>query len=61
VIRSFGSKETEQLFHYRSTPAFRAFERVALRKLLQIHAATPLQDLVSPPGNHLEALEHFHK
>jgi len=35
---------------------FRAFERVALRKLLQLHAATELHVLASPPGNQLEAL-----
>jgi toxin HigB-1 len=56
VIRSFRSKETEDLFHYHRSKRFGAFERVALRKLLQIHAATELKVLASPPGNHLEAL-----
>jgi proteic killer suppression protein len=56
VIRSFRSKETEELFHYRHSRRFQAFERVALRKLLQLHAATELNVLASPPGNHLEAL-----
>ncbi len=56
MIRSFRSKETEELFHYHHTQRFRAFERVALRKLLQLHAATDLRVLASPPGNHLEAL-----
>ena len=56
MIRSFRSKETEELFHYRHSRRFRAFERVALRKLLQLHAATDLKVLASPPGNHLEAL-----
>jgi proteic killer suppression protein len=56
VIRSFRSQETEELFHYHRTQRFRAFERVALRKLLQLHAATELGVLASPPGNHLEAL-----
>lgn len=56
MIRSFRSKETEELFHYHETKRFRAFERVALRKLLQLHAATELRVLASPPGNHLEAL-----
>jgi len=31
-------------------------ERVALRKLLQLHAATELRVLAAPPGNQLEAL-----
>jgi toxin HigB-1 len=57
VIRTFGSKETKSLFHYHRSKRFGAFERVALRKLLQIHAATELRVLASPPGNHLEALE----
>jgi len=61
VIRSFRSKETEELFHYHRTRRFRAFERVALRKLLQIHAATELNVLASPPGNRLEALRGVRK
>jgi proteic killer suppression protein len=56
VIRSFRSKETEDLFHYQHSRRFSAFERVALRKLLQLHAATELKVLASPPGNRLEAL-----
>jgi toxin HigB-1 len=56
VIQSFGSKETEELFQYRHSRRFRAIERIALRKLLQLHAATELQTLASPPGNRLEAL-----
>jgi len=56
VIRSFRSKETERLFQYEHSRRFRSFERVALRKLLQIHAATELSILAAPPGNHLEAL-----
>jgi proteic killer suppression protein len=56
VIRSFRSRETEELFHYHHSQRFRAFERVALRKMLQLHAATELEVLASPPGNHLEAL-----
>ena len=57
MIRTFRCEETEELFHYHHTRRFRAFERVALRKLLQIHAATELHLLASPPGNHLEALQ----
>jgi len=56
VIQSFASKETEELFHYQHSRRFRAFERAALRKLLQLHAATELRFLASPRGNHLEAL-----
>jgi toxin HigB-1 len=56
VIQSFGSKETEDLFHYHHSRRFRSIGRVALRKLLQLHAATELRVLASPPGNQLEAL-----
>ncbi|HEX5483613.1 MAG TPA: type II toxin-antitoxin system RelE/ParE family toxin [Terriglobia bacterium] len=56
MIWSFRSKETERLFHYHHSRQFSAFERVALRKLLQLHAATELNVLASPPGNRLEAL-----
>jgi toxin HigB-1 len=56
VIQSFASKDTEDLFQYQHSKRFRAFERVALRKLLQLHAATELRVLASPPGNQLEAL-----
>ncbi|HXT85527.1 MAG TPA: type II toxin-antitoxin system RelE/ParE family toxin [Verrucomicrobiae bacterium] len=57
MIQSFASKETEELFQYQHSKRFRAIERVALRKLLQLHAATELRILSSPPGNHLEALK----
>ena len=38
-------------------PRFRAFERIARRKLLYLHRARSLQDLSVPPGNRLEALK----
>ena len=56
MIESFRCEETEALFHYQHSLRFRAFERVALRKLLQLHSATELRVLASPPGNQLEAL-----
>ena len=56
MIKSFGSKETERLFNYHHSKRFGAIERVALRKLLQLHAATELGVLASPPGNRLEPL-----
>lgn len=56
MIKSFRSKETEELLAYHHSKRFRTIERVALRKLLQLHAATELHVLVSPPGNRLEAL-----
>ena len=56
MIRSFRSRETEQLHAREQVKRFRAFERVAQRKLRQLHIAAELRDLASPPGNHLEAL-----
>jgi proteic killer suppression protein len=57
MFRSFARAETEALFHSRSVSRFRNIERVARRKLLQIHAATELASLRVPPGNQLEALK----
>jgi len=57
VIRSFRDKDTERLFHrepIRKLP--QAIHRVALRKLVQLDAATTLDDLRVPPGNRLEKL-----
>jgi len=57
MIRSFACGDTEALFHSRAVPQFRNIERVARRKLLQLHAATALASLRIPPGNQLEALK----
>ena len=57
MIRSFVSSDTEALFHSRAVPRFKNIERVARRKLLQLHAATDLTSLRVPPGNQLEALK----
>ncbi len=57
MIRSFVGKEAERLFHreaVRRLPPI--LLRVALRKLVQLDAATRLDDLRVPPGNRLEAL-----
>lgn len=56
MIRSFSCADTEALFQSRPVTRFRNIERVARRKLLQIHAATVLATLRVPPGNRLEAL-----
>lgn len=57
MIRSFGDKDTERLF--RRQPVRKLppdMQRVALRKLRQLDAATSLDDLRAPPGNRLEKL-----
>jgi proteic killer suppression protein len=56
MIRSFADKATERLFRDGPCPArWRSIEAVALRKLDMVDAATRLDDLLSPPGNRLEA------
>jgi proteic killer suppression protein len=57
MIRSFRCRETEALFGDQAVSRFRAFERVARRKLMYLHRARSLQDLRVPPGNRLEALK----
>ena len=57
MIRSFVGRRTEAFFRVGTCPAqWRAFEAVALRKLDMLDAAITLGDLLSPPGNRLEAL-----
>lgn len=57
MIRSFACRDTEALFQSRVVPRFGNIERVARRKLLQLHAATDLNSLKIPPGNRLESLK----
>jgi proteic killer suppression protein len=57
MIRSFADEETEQVFHHRHSRRYGAIERVALRKLRQIHRVSSLEELNEPPGNRLEPLK----
>jgi len=57
MIRSFADPETEKLFHRVRSKKFALIERVAFRKLRMLHLAAGLKDLMSPPGNRLEALK----
>lgn len=56
MIRSFRDRDTARLFADELVARFRAIERQARRKLLYLHRARTLQDLIVPPGNRLEAL-----
>ena len=59
MIRSFADNETERLYttgRSRRIPTD-IFKRAAMR-LMQLNAATRLEDLRLPPSNHLEALKH---
>jgi proteic killer suppression protein len=57
MIQSFRGKETQSLYEGGNPRRFRAFQRVAIRKLTQLDAAQTLEFLRSPPGNRLEALK----
>lgn len=56
MIRGFADRSTQRLFEDERVPRYEAFERQARRKLLLLDAASRLDDLRVPPGNHLEAL-----
>ena len=58
MIRSFKCKETEKIYNRRfSRKLPRAIQRIAIRKLWMLDAATQLDDLRVPPGNRLELLK----
>jgi len=57
VIRSFRDTHTQAIFQrQRSRRLSLAVQRAALKKLLILHAAERLEDLVVPPGNRLKKL-----
>lgn len=56
MIKSFRCRDTRQLFETGRTRRFSAIQKVAERKLIQLHTAAALKDLAAPPGNRLEAL-----
>jgi proteic killer suppression protein len=58
VIVNFTCRKTERLWERRSDHGLPPqIERVALRKLTQLHRSRELRDLMLPPGNRLEALK----
>ena len=59
MIRSFRGKFAETILVDRRAPnGFGAdLLKVTRRRLVQLNNATSLNDLVVPPGNHLEALQ----
>ena len=56
MINSFGNKETRELYEKGSCKRYAQIVRIALRKLDMIAAATKVETLRVPPGNHLEKL-----
>lgn len=58
VIKSFADRDTERLFRRERVRRLGAeVQRVALRKLRMLDAATVLDDLRTPPANRLEKLK----
>jgi proteic killer suppression protein len=58
VIANFACRKTERLWERRSDHGLPPqIERVALRKLTQLHRSRELRDLMLPPGNGLEGLK----
>jgi proteic killer suppression protein len=58
MIKGFRDRHTEDVFRRRTTKRFGPdTQRVALRRLLQVDAATKLETLALPPGNMLEPLK----
>jgi proteic killer suppression protein len=64
VIRSFGDRQTRELFADGFVSQFQSVARRAKRKLEALNAASRLEDLNVPPSNRLEklkgTLEGFH-
>ncbi|MDD3546116.1 MAG: type II toxin-antitoxin system RelE/ParE family toxin [Kiritimatiellae bacterium] len=56
MIAGFKCRDTENLKRTGESRRFRAFDRVALRKLDMLDAAVSLDALRVPPGNRLEEL-----
>ena len=57
MIRSFRCSETEKIYHRKHSRKLpQGIQRVAMRKLWILDAATDLNELRVPPNNRLEAL-----
>ncbi|WP_083372558.1 type II toxin-antitoxin system RelE/ParE family toxin [Paraoerskovia marina] len=62
MIRSFGSKSTERIWHEQYVKHVdRTVQRATLRKVELIHAAQDVEDLRIPPGTRLELLVGDHR
>lgn len=58
MIKSFKFRETEKIFNREySLKLPSSIQRTALRKLWMIDAAQTINDLRTPPSNHLEQLK----
>ena len=57
MIKSFGDKDTKELYELRWVKRFAGFERQARRRLRLLNDAKTLTDLSVLPSNQLEALK----
>jgi len=58
MIKSFGDKETEQIWNgFRSLKLPFEIQEIARRKLRIINSSQNINDLRIPPANHLEKLK----
>ncbi len=58
MVKSFKCRETERIFNGRFSKKLPGdIQRVAVRKLEMLHAATQLNSLKIPPNNRLEKLK----
>lgn len=61
MIKSFGNKLAEDLFHLRNSKETRKFPNALIpttfRKLVALNAANILEDVKFPPGNRLHKLK----
>jgi len=56
MIGSFADNEAEKIFKRQPSCRYGLLQKAILRKLLLLHGARLLADLINPPGNRLEAL-----
>jgi len=62
MIKSFQDKETEKIFNRQISKKLpENIQSIARKKLVILDAAAQLNDLRTPPGNRLEALERDRK
>ena len=62
MIKCFADKETEKVYHQifsRKLP--QSIQKIALRKLIMMDHSENLNDLRTPPANHLEELKDDRK
>ena len=56
MIQAFRCRHTQELFETETNRRFSQIQDTAYRKLVMLHAAAQLSDLLVPPGNQLESL-----